>query len=247
MPGDKVSADEKTYSLRLRNWYRLVRGLVALVLRFLCRIEIEGREHIPDQGPYLLLPNHLHWLDPPVLAVAFPYQVYVFAAAKWAGHWFLGPFFRSMDAIFVQRGEVDRRALRQALDVLRGGGVLGMAPEGTRSKTGGLQQGRNGAAYIAYRTGASLLPVAITGQEQVFPCLRRFRRATVRVVYGPAFAPPPAEGKATAAQVHAFAEEIMYRLAALLPPQYRGVYADVEEKRPELVIRPTMPGPSSPC
>jgi 1-acyl-sn-glycerol-3-phosphate acyltransferase len=247
MPGEKMSADEKTYSFRLRNWYRLVRGLVALVLRILCRIEIEGQEHIPDQGPYLLLPNHLHWLDPPVLAVAFPHQVYVFAAAKWARHWFLGPFFRSMDAIFVQRGEVDRRALRQALDVLREGAVLGMSPEGTRSRTGGLQKGRSGAAYIAFRTSARLLPVAITGQEQVFPCLRRFRRATVRVVYGPAFAPPPVEGKASAAQVHVFSEEIMYRLAALLPPEYRGVYADVEERRPELVARLATWSESSPC
>ena len=247
MPGDKVSADEKTYSLQPRNWYRLARGIIGLILRLLCRLEIEGLEYIPDEGPYLLLPNHLHWLDPPALAVSFPHRAYVFAADKWGKHWFLGPFFRSLDAIFVHRGEVDRHALRQALDVLQGGGVLGLAPEGTRSKTGGLQEGRNGAAYIAFRTGAKLLPVAITGQEKVFPCLRRFRRATVHVVYGPLFAPPPVEGKATAAEVHAFSQEIMYRLAALLPPEYRGIYADVEEKRPELVARLTKRRQSSPC
>jgi 1-acyl-sn-glycerol-3-phosphate acyltransferase len=246
MPGDKVSADEKTYSLQPRNWYRLVRGVIGLILHLLCRLEIEGLENIPDEGGYLVLPNHLHWLDPPMLAVSFPHRAYVFAAAKWAKHWFLGPFFRSLDAIFVQRGEVDRRALRQALDLLQQGGVLGLAPEGTRSKTGGLQKGRSGAAYIAYRAGAGLIPVAITGQEKVFPCLRRFRRATVHVIYGPFFAPPPVEGKATAAQVHAFSQEIMYRLAALLPPEYRGVYADVEEERPELVAQLATQSHSSP-
>ena len=75
----------------------------------------------------------------------------------------------------------------------------------------------------------------MTGQEKVFPSLRRLRRARVRVVFGPTFEPPAIEGKASAAQVHAFTEEIMYRLAAMLPPEYRGVYEDVTEKRPDLL------------
>jgi 1-acyl-sn-glycerol-3-phosphate acyltransferase len=150
-----------------------------------------------------------------------------------------------MGAIFVNRGEVDRKALRQALAVLEGGGVLGLAPEGTRSKTGAMQQGRSGAAYMAYRTGVKLLPIVATGQENVFPSLWRLRRARVLVVFGPAFEPPPVEGKASAAQVHAFAEEIMYRLAAILPPEYRGVYADVVDTRPDLVARYAAGGQSS--
>ena len=172
------------------------------------------------------------------MAAVFPYRPYVFAAEKWEKHWFLGPFFRSLDAIFVRRGEVDRKALRQALGVLRGGGVLGLAPEGTRSKTGALQRGRSGAAYMAYRAGVPLLPVVTTGQKQVFASLRRLRRARVRVVYGPPFDPPPVEGKASAREVHDFSQEIMYRLAAMLPPEYRGVYQDVTEKRPDLLPAP---------
>jgi 1-acyl-sn-glycerol-3-phosphate acyltransferase len=74
-----------------------------------------------------------------------------------------------------------------------------------------------------------------TGQEKVFPSLLRFRRATVCIVYGPPFEPPPVEGKAGAAQIEGFSQEIMYRLAAMLPEQYRGVYADVSEKRPDLL------------
>lgn len=228
-------AGENSCSFEMGSWYRLVRGVVGLLLRLLSRLEIDGLEHIPSQGPYLLLTNHLHWLDPPALAVAFPHRAYVFAAEKWERHWLLGPFFRSLDAIFVIRGEVDRKALRRALAILEGSCVLGMAPEGTRSKTGGLQRGRSGAAYMALRTGAPLVPTAITGQEQVFPSLRRLRRATVHVVFGPPFEPPPVEGKASAAQVHGFAEEIMYRMAAMLPAEYRGVYSDVEEKRPDLM------------
>jgi 1-acyl-sn-glycerol-3-phosphate acyltransferase len=222
-------ASDNRYSLEMGSWYRLVRGVVGFLLRILSRLEIEGLEYVPSQGPYLLLVNHLHWLDPPALAVAFPYRSHLFAAEKWERRFLL------LDAIFVNRGEVDRQALRKAMAVLRGGGVLGMAPEGTRSKTGGLQQGHSGAAYMAFRTGARLVPTVITGQEKVFPSLLRLRRATVHVVFGPPFAPPPVEGRANSAQVHEFSEEIMYRMAAMLPAEYRGVYSDVEEKRPDLM------------
>ncbi|MEJ2733377.1 MAG: lysophospholipid acyltransferase family protein [Anaerolineae bacterium] len=231
---DQKMARGPVYSLEIRGWYRIAVGLIRFLLRILSRVEIEGLEHVPDQGPYLLVSNHLHWLDPPVLGTSFPHRAVVFAAEKWENHWFLGPFLRSMGAIFVNRGEADRKALRQALAVLNGGGILGLAPEGTRSKTGTMQRGRSGAAYMAFRTGSSLVPVVAWGQEEVFPSLRRLRRATVHVAFGPAFRPPPVEGKASAAQVHAFAEEIMYRLAAMLPPEYRGLYKDVAEERPEL-------------
>jgi 1-acyl-sn-glycerol-3-phosphate acyltransferase len=232
--GKKKPGTAKAYPLKMGGWYKVVRGTIGFLLRLLSHLEVRGLEHIPDKGPYLLITNHLHWLDPPVVGVAFPHRAHIFAAEKWEHHWLLGPFLRSMDAIFVNRGEVDRKALRQALAILEGGGVLGLAPEGTRSKTGAMQRGRSGAAYMAYRTGARLVPVVATGQENVFPSLRRLRRARVQVIFGPAFAPPPAEGKASAAEVHDFAEEIMYRLAAMLPPEYRGVYDDVREKRPDL-------------
>ncbi len=233
-----MNADESkaiVYSTEIRGWYRLTRGIIRFLLRHLSHLEVEGLENIPAQGPYIVVTNHLHWLDPPVLLAVLPHRAYVFAAEKWERNLVLGPLFRSMGAIFVQRGQVDRKALHQAMAVLRGGGVLGMAPEGTRSKTGALQQGRSGAAYMAYQTGVKLVPAVATGQKQVFPSLRRFRRARVRVVIGPPFEPPPVEDKVSTAQVRAFTAEIMYRLAAMLPPEYRGVYADVAEKRPDLI------------
>jgi 1-acyl-sn-glycerol-3-phosphate acyltransferase len=238
-PGVKMSESSttKTYSLKIQGWYRVIRGIIGFLVRILSRVEIEGVEHVPDQGPYLLVTNHLHWLDAPVLMSVYPHRAWVFAAAKRESHWFFGPLFRSLDAIFVRRGEVDRQALRQALAVLEGGGVLGLAPEGTRSPTGAMQRGRSGAAYMAYRTGVPVVPVVATGQEHLFPSLRRLRRARVRVTFGPLFGPPPppAEGKATVAEVRAFTDEIMYRLAALMPPEYRGVYGDVTDKRPDLI------------
>jgi 1-acyl-sn-glycerol-3-phosphate acyltransferase len=233
---DQAAVKETSYSLEIRGWYGVARGIIGFLLRTLSRVEIAGLEHVPNQGPYMLVSNHLHWLDAPALMVAFPRRAYVFAAAKRRNHWFFGPLFRSLDAIWVHRGEVDRQALRGALAVLQGGAVLGLAPEGTRSPTGGLQRGRSGAAYMAYRQGVPLLPVVAWGQEQLFPSLRRLRRATVHVAFGPPFAPPALEGgKTDAGAVRAFGEEIMYRLAALLPPAYRGVYGDVATARPDLV------------
>jgi 1-acyl-sn-glycerol-3-phosphate acyltransferase len=102
-----------------------------------------------------------------------------------------------------------------------------------------MQQGRSGAAFLAYRANASVVLVVITGQENLFPSLRRLRRARVRVVFAPPFdpLPIPAGHRAGTTEVRAFTEEIMYRMAAMLPPEYRGQYADVEDKRPDLMAQ----------
>jgi 1-acyl-sn-glycerol-3-phosphate acyltransferase len=231
------SAETKTYSVKNQGWYRIVRGTIGVLVRLLTRTQVRGLEHVPEQGPCLFVTNHLHWLDSPLIAVALPYRVYVFAGEKWAKHLLLGPLFRSLDAIFVHRGEIDRNALRKAFAVLGGGGMLGLAPEGTRSKTGGLQRGRSGAAYMALRAGVQVVPIAITGEAEVFKALKRLRRAQVRVAVGPTFEPPivQADQRPSSTQVRHFTEEIMYRLAAMLPPGYRGEYGDVTVKRPDLL------------
>ncbi len=221
--------------LRITGGYSTIRTIINVLITNLARVEVHGRENLPEHGPYLVVANHLHWLDSPLLMTVLPFRAHVFAGEKWAKHWLIGPLLRSVGAIFVNRGQVDRRALRKALEVLEAGGVLGLAPEGTRSKTGVLQHGRSGASYLAYHSGAPLVPIVASGQEHVVSSWFRLRRARVRVAIGQAFALPPAEGKVNMAQLDVFTEEIMYRLAALLPAAYRGVYADVADKRPELL------------
>jgi len=213
--------------LYLGRLYPVIQGVIAFLVRTLTRLEVHGLELAPARGPYILVANHLHWLDSPVLITVLPHPARVFAGEKWEKRLFIGFLLKSVNAIFVNRGEVDRRALRAALDTLKAGGVLGMAPEGTRSKTGGLQRGRSGAAYLAFQSGATLFPVVCTGQQHVISSLLRLRRQRVRVVFGPPFAPPPVDGKVTPAHLDSFTEEIMHRLAAMLPPEYRGVYAGV--------------------
>ena len=198
--------------------------IFSLIYRLLARIEIVGAENVPQEGPYIVISNHISSFDPPLLLIALPARMTVLAANKYRSHPIFGPFLSSMGAIYVRRGEVDRQALRACLDVLRGGGIMGMAPEGTRSPTGGLQEGRTGVAYLASRTGVPILPVAITGTEKMLASLKRFHRGQMKAVIGKTFTLPVTERKARGKQLKEFTELIMRRLADMLPEEYRGVY-----------------------
>jgi 1-acyl-sn-glycerol-3-phosphate acyltransferase len=125
----------------------------------------------------------------------------------------------------VRRGESDRRALREALDVLASGRPLGVAPEGTRSRTGGLIEGKTGATFLALKAEVPILPVGLAGSDQVFPNLRRLRRYTVEARIGAAFMLPPQGEGPRKEHISYCTELIMARLASLLPESNRGVYA----------------------
>lgn len=213
---------------------KVLRGLALVLLHSLSRFEVHGAERVPRSGPTMYVMNHLHWTDPVLGFVVVNRHGYMFAADKWEDHWFIGPLLRfTQQVIFVARGEVDRKALSQALDVLKKGHILGIAPEGTRSKTGGLQPGREGPAYLASRTGAVIVPVGAYGQEQCEARWKRLRRPHIVVTVGEPFVLPGTPNKAKGEQLLAYTDEIMRRIAALLPPAYRGVYAQ------EDVVAPT--------
>jgi 1-acyl-sn-glycerol-3-phosphate acyltransferase len=128
--------------------------------------------------------------------------------------------------IFVARGEADREAMGRALEVLRSGGALAVAPEGTRSRTGGLQAGRDGAVYLASRTGATIIPVAAWGQEQALGAWRRLKRPDIHIHIGEPFRLPTGAERARTAELHGYTDELMMTLARMLPEKYQGVYAD---------------------
>jgi len=205
--------------------YRLIRGTFRFLLHILCRLHVEGMERLPQHGPLVMVSNHLHFLDPPVVFAVVPLRSTVLVAEKWETRPLINRLFKAVDAIFVRRGTADLVALRKVEELLHRGGVVGIAPEGTRSKTGGLQRGKGGAALVASRTGATLIPVVAYGQEKVFKELPRLRRADVYVVIGEPFklAPPAATNRRQ--QLDQMTLDIMLRIARLLPPEYRGVYA----------------------
>ncbi len=207
-------------------FYRLLQRLLQWVITLVARIEVQGVENIPATGAFILATNHLHMFDLPVAFAYNPRQVTIFAADKWRGKlggWLMETVTRT---IFVARGEVDRRALGQAFDVLKAGGVMAIAPEGTRSRTGGLLPGKSGVIYLAARAGVPVIPAAMWGQEKVMPGWARLRRAPVHLRFGPPIILPAEAARFRAAELDAHTEQLMLSLARMLPPEYRGVYAE---------------------
>jgi len=203
-----------------------IRGLV----RILVRVRTEGFEHRPAQGPYIVVANHLAFWDAPILyAVIGGPQLSGWAAEKYRYNPIWGTLLRMGSGIFIQRGQVDRDAIGGAVAWLKQGKVFGIAPEGTRSKTGGLGRGKSGVVYIAQQTGAPILPMAHFGTEKVLRTWLRLRRPVVTVrMARPFVLPPPPPGDRSAG-LRQQADLVMCHIGALLPPEYRGVYADHPE------------------
>lgn len=205
--------------------YRFLRGVARVILPLLVRLEVVGRENFPEEGPYVLVTNHLSAFDPPLILVVCPHTIRAFAAAKHRRSPIYAPLLTAMGSIWVRRGEVDRKALREALEVLRRGEVLGMAPEGTRAReVYSLQKGKAGPAYLATRADVPIVPVGLTGTEKVKENLPHLRRTAVRVVVGEPFRLPES-GRVRSRKLDEYTGLIMRRIAALLPEEYRGVYA----------------------
>jgi len=196
-------------------------GLVAL----LCRVDDAEIAKVPAVGPLILVTNHVGFLEIPVLHSRLrPRRVVGLAKAESWRNPLLGWLFDLWGAIPVKRGEPDLAALRKCLDFLRDGGILVVAPEGTRSGHGRLQRGHSGVVTLALRSGAPILPLAFCGGEALKRNAKRFRRTPFHIMVGEPFH-LSVEGRVTQAVRQDLTDNIMYKLAALLPPAYRGQYA----------------------
>jgi 1-acyl-sn-glycerol-3-phosphate acyltransferase len=197
------------------------------VLGLITDRHVAGRENIPDRGPFIAVANHLSFLDAPLVydLVGGP-ELSGWAAEKWEHNLVFGTILRTAGVYFIQRGLVDRGALDYAVRWLRAGHVFGMSPEGTRSHSGGLNQAKTGIAYIAHFSEAPILPIAHWGTDRAMQSLARLRRQRIDLVIGPLFHLPPLDLDDRAASLRRNTDEVMCRLAALLPTSYRGFYAD---------------------
>lgn len=221
---------ERKYPPTGRIMYPVFAVFFELLFRLLTKFKATGQENIPREGPFIIYLNHLHYFDTPAVFVGFAKyrRINHLAAEKYEKHWFFAPILRVGGAIFIDRGQVDRGALKQGMAVLEDGQALGIAIEGTRSKTGGLQEGKTGVAYFASRAKVPIVPGVVWGTENVGSALKRLRRAQVRVHFGEPFMLP--EGRAKSDDLERYTDEMMIKLAQMLPEQYRGIYTD----RPEL-------------
>lgn len=207
-------------------FYYVGRLMVRMLLLLLTRWRVRGGENVPSQGPLLVVANHLNLADPPLLAVSLGRKA-VFMAKKELFHFgFFGYFIRGFGAFPVHRGRLDRKALRQAEQVLADGLALVMFPEGMRSRSGRLRPAFPGSVLIAVRSGVPILPVGITGTERIKGVAWLLRRPEITVNIGHPFHLPPASSKLTKVELAKLTNYMMGRIAELLPQGYRGNYAE---------------------
>jgi 1-acyl-sn-glycerol-3-phosphate acyltransferase len=212
--------------LRLEYWVVMLtaRGLT----RLLCRIDDRPLNSIPMQGPLILVCNHINAIEVPVVFPRLhPRNVTGFAKSETWDNPILGPIFNLWEVIPVHRGQADIAALKQGLKMLAEGRILVIAPEGTRSGDGRLQQGYPGVATLALRSGAPVLPMVYYGNESFFQNMRLLRRTDFSIRVGTQFR-VEAQGKITTSIRRQITDEIMYRMAMLLPPQNRGFYSNLD-------------------
>ncbi len=219
--------NQKKISMNLipphRVLYEGMRWLAICVFALVARVQLRGRYNVPRKGPFIVAANHLSWTDIPLVPAFIPGKV-VYMGKEESFHSKVGWLVRFLGAFPVKRGEGDRQAIRTADEQLKKGNVLGIFPEGTRSKTHALAKGHAGLGMIALRSNVPVVPVAIWGSEKA---LKKFR-APVIISYGEPMVLKPKGTKITREDIDNATEEVMLRIASMLPPQYRGVYGQEE-------------------
>jgi 1-acyl-sn-glycerol-3-phosphate acyltransferase len=201
-----------------------LKGLTSLI----CRIDDAQLARVPDRGPLIVATNHVNVIEIPIIYTRLqPRPVVGMVLADRWNNPLLGWVLDVGGTIPLRRGEPDVAALRTALDRLRAGHIIIIDPEGTRSGDGRLQKGHPGAVLLALRSGAPLLPVVFHGGENYKDDLRRLRRTDFHIEVGRPFHLDAGGRRVTRQVRQRMIDEVMYQMAALLPPAYRGVYSDL--------------------
>jgi len=206
-----------------------INRVLKVLFRIFGRIEIVGMENIPKDGGVLLTINHLSWVDSAFVFVNVRpkrHELSALVAKKYQSSAFFRWLVNQVPGIWIDRENPDLQAIREATKYLQNGGVLGIAPEGTRSKTAQLLPAKPGVVFLATRAKVPIVPTAITGTENVVRDLSRLRRPHLTLTFGAPMMLPPIDRKRRDESLQENADEIMCQVAALLPESYRGHYAN---------------------
>ncbi len=211
-----------------RNAYRWILRRMLFPL-FVKIMSVDGLENLPPHGPAILMINHIAFIDPVVVLGVVPRNIVPMAKIEVYGYPVIGLFPRMWQVIPVRRGEVDREALRKALAVLADGEVILVAPEGTRSPA--LIRAREGIAYVAHRSAAPIVPVAVEGTEG-FPApwpAKAWRGSGAEIRLGSPFRFRPLGRTPSRDELRRMTDEALYVLAAMLPEHRRGEYSNLAQ------------------
>ncbi len=202
--------------------YFALRWLAIIIFHIVNGVRLKGFDNVPRQGAFIIAANHLSWTDIPLIPMHLRRKVVYMAKEEYFSSK-LAWLVRFLGSFPVKRGEGDRQALRTGEEQLKKGNILGIFPEGTRSRSRTLAKAHAGMGMIALRTGVPVVPVAIWGSENA---LKKFR-APVTISYGEPIVFKPKGKKITREDIDEATETIMHKIAAMMPKEYRGVYGEV--------------------
>jgi 1-acyl-sn-glycerol-3-phosphate acyltransferase len=211
--------------------YTVVTASIKSLTRILCNVDDSQLINVPAQGPLIIACNHINFMEVPLLYTHLqPRIITGFAKAETWKNPVMGLLFDLWGAIPIQRGTADTTAFRIALDALKKGKILAIAPEGTRSGHGRLGQGLPGIVLLAQSSDTPILPLVYYGGERFRDNLNRFKRTDFHIRVGRLFKLSFQEAKFDREIRSRMVDEIMYQLALLLPMEYRGYYSDPTKK-----------------
>lgn len=202
-------------------------GIVKFLVKRLVDLRVENYDRVPQKGAFILTTSHISRLDTPFLMISTPRDdVIAILAREYQEKTFFRWFLGSIGVIWMSRDESDFKAFRDAVNYLKQGWIVGIAPEGTRSRTKTLQQGKGGAALLAEKARVPIVPAAVTGSADMMQKWSHFKKMDVTVRFGEPFNLPPLDKEHHKQWLISSTDEIMCRIAILLPEENRGVYAN---------------------
>jgi 1-acyl-sn-glycerol-3-phosphate acyltransferase len=222
-------ATEYCIPTNIRIWRGILRFVFRGVFHILSRVKITGKENIPQRGAYLIAVNHISLFEAPLVCSFWPRPPEAMGAVEVWERRGQSILVRLYGGIPVHRGDYDRQLIEKVLSVLRSGYPLLIAPEGGRSHKLGMRKAMPGVAYLIDKANVPVVPVGVVGSTDDFlQRALRGKRPTIEMRIGQLLILPPVEGKGAErrASRQSNADLLMTHIAALLPPEYRGVYAD---------------------
>ncbi len=226
---------------------KFIRWVIITIFNLIADIQVINVERVPENGSFIIATNHIGIIDIAMFHYQFDrYDMFIPVAEKWEKVAWIRLMGRSLNFIFVDRYNSDLKAMRKMMALMEAGNSLVIAPEGTRSRSGGLIEGKPGVAYLAARSGFPVIPVAITGTEDkvILRNLKHLRKSKVILKVGLPFTLAPLPRETREASLQQYTDEIMCQIAALLPERYRGIYANHPRLREILLSRVNEPASS---
>lgn len=209
---------------------RFIVWFIRFIIDLIANVEISGYEYLPEKkGGFVIAVNHLGFLDAPMAYYALDdWNLFIPVAEKWEESAILRWLGKYLNAIFIDRFNPDLKAMREMIKRMEEGQTLVIAPEGTRARDEKMAQGKPGVAYLASKMGWTILPVAISGTEDrlIIGNLKRFKKSSIRLTAGKSFTLPPFPKENREEKLQEYTDEIMCRIAVLLPEPNRGYYRE---------------------